>query len=60
MRRMLDEARGKGYSSAHTYVEADSPKEEFLTKMGFYKVGMYRDRYGKGNDASIWQYLIKE
>lgn len=51
----LDEAKDKGCKRACSFVEANSSKEPFLIKMGFHQVGFYKDRYGNGIDASIWE-----
>ncbi len=55
MKYCLDEAKQKGCRRACTYVEANSSKEPFLVKMGFHQVGFYKDRYGNGIDATIWE-----
>ena len=58
MKSCLDEAKDKGCKRACSYVEANSSKEPFLIKMGFHQVGFYKDRYGNGVDASIWEVLL--
>ena len=55
MLRMLDECKQRGYKFAHTYVEVNTNKEDFLVKFGFKNIGIFKDRYGKGLDSSIWQ-----
>lgn len=37
----------------YSYIEVDSPLEEFLLKRGFTKVGFYKNRFGLGKDANI-------
>lgn len=54
MRTMLEESRRRGYKSAHTYVEANSTKEDFLRRFGFDNIGKFGNRYGQGKDATIW------
>ncbi len=55
MHTCLDIAKRFGCKQAYTYVEANSSKELFLKKMKFNQVGLYKDRYGNGVDASIWE-----
>lgn len=55
MKCCLDEAKANGCKRACSYVEENSSKEPFLEKMGFHKVGIYKDRYGNGTNASIWE-----
>lgn len=55
MQRLLCEAKKHGYSRACSYVESGSNKEKFLKKFKFDKVGFYKNRYGNGADASIWE-----
>lgn len=55
MRRCLDYAQQAGCRRVFSYVEAQSSKESFLERMGFHRVGFYKDRYGNGVDASIWE-----
>ncbi len=55
VKRCLDKAKQKGCRRACSYVEANSSKEPFLVKMGFHQVGFYKDRYGNGIDATIWE-----
>lgn len=55
MQLCLQEARRSGCKRACSFVETNSSKEPFLMKMGFHQVGFYKDRYGNGVDASIWE-----
>ncbi|MEK7544183.1 MAG: GNAT family N-acetyltransferase [Patescibacteria group bacterium] len=63
MNALVHEAKARGYTHMSSYVEADSLKEFFLKKHGFVQVGYYKNRYGTGKDATIWEVdlsLIKE
>ncbi|NCO12243.1 MAG: hypothetical protein COZ34_03715 [Candidatus Pacebacteria bacterium CG_4_10_14_3_um_filter_34_15] len=40
------------------YVEEDSPYTIFLSKLGFIKVGFYKNRFGDGWDADIFELKI--
>lgn len=55
MKILMDEEKNRGYERLGIYVDADSPIEIFLQKHGFVKVGYYKNRYGNGQDASIWE-----
>ena len=55
MRKLIDEAKKRGYTRLCSYVEANSTKEVFLKKQGFTQVGNYKNRYGNGQDATIWE-----
>ena len=55
MLKLIDEAKKHGYDRVSSYVEAGSNKETFLKKFHFEQVGSYRNRYGNGVDASIWE-----
>lgn len=55
MRTLIDEASKRRYTRLCSYVEASSTKEVFLQKHGFVQVGYYKNRYGNGQDASIWE-----
>ncbi len=55
MIRLIDEAKKHKYKRVSSYVEAGSNKELFLEKFQFNKVGYYKNRYGNGVDASIWE-----
>ncbi len=58
MRLCLARAKQRGCKRACSYVEANSSKEPFLVKMGFHQVGLYKDRYGNGVDATIWEIAL--
>lgn len=55
MKLCLKEAKQRGCKRVCSYVEKHSSKESFLVRMGFHEVGVYKDRYGNGVDASIWE-----
>lgn len=55
MRTLINEAKKRAYARLCSYVEANSKKEVFLQKHGFVQVGYYKNRYGNGQDASIWE-----
>lgn len=55
MRTLINEAKERGYTRLYSYVESNSTKEDFLKKFGFVQVGYYKNRYGNGQDASIWE-----
>lgn len=40
------------------YVEENSPHTMFLSKLGFTKVGFYKNRFGDGWDADIFELKI--
>lgn len=58
MQACREEAKRHGCKRAFSFVEANSSKEPFLVKMGFFQVGFYKDRYGNGVDASIWEIAL--
>lgn len=58
MHQLLNEAKKSGYKRVCSYVEAGSNKETFLKKFHFEQVGYYKNRYGNGVDASIWELLF--
>lgn len=58
MQRCLQVAKTSGCKRAYSFVESRSTKEPFLAKMGFHNVGFYKDRYGNGVDASIWEIAL--
>ncbi|MEK9143856.1 MAG: GNAT family N-acetyltransferase [Patescibacteria group bacterium] len=55
MKTLIDETKKRGLSRLDSYVEANSSKEIFLEKNGFVLAGFYTNRYGNGQDASIWK-----
>lgn len=55
MRTLINEAKKRVYARLSSYVETNSKKEDFLQKHGFVKVGYYNNRYGNGQDATIWE-----
>jgi len=55
MKTLMDEAIKQGYTRLCSYVEANSTKEIFLQKYGFIQVGYYKNKYGNGQDATIWE-----
>ena len=59
LKKILEEAKNRNYSSVYVYVEIDSPVEKFLLNRGFEKVGYYRDRYKKANMQIFWR-LVSE
>lgn len=55
MKTLMDEAKKRGYGRLSVYVEANSTIEVFLQKHEFIQVGYYKNRYGNGKDATIWE-----
>lgn len=55
MKALMDEAKSRGYDRLSVYVEAGSIIKVFLIKHGFVQVGYYKNRYGNGKDATIWE-----
>lgn len=55
MKTLIDDAKKRGHTRLSSYVEANSSKEIFLEKHGFVQVGYHKNRYGNGQDASIWE-----
>lgn len=51
----IREARKAGCARIHSFVEEHSMKETFLKSLGFDPVGIYRNRYGNGINATIWE-----
>lgn len=55
MQTLMNEAIKRRYTRLCSYVEANSTKEVFLQKHGFVRVGYYKNKYGNGQDATIWE-----
>lgn len=55
MRTLKNEVQKRGYGHLSVYVDAGAAIEVFLKKNGFVQVGYYKNRYGKGKDATIWE-----
>ena len=55
MKTLMSEAQKRRYTRLCSYVESNSMKEVFLQKHGFVQVGYYKNKYGNGQDASIWE-----
>lgn len=58
MEVMKEKSKQYGYVRLGVYVEANSTLEYFLSKHGFNHVGYYKNRYGNGKDATIWEVEI--
>jgi len=58
MKALMNEAKKQGHTRLCSHVEASSTKEVFLQKQGFIQVGYYKNRYGNGVDASIWEIAL--
>lgn len=60
MKTLQNEAKNRGYGRLSLYVDAGSAIEVFLKKHGFVQVGHYKNRYGNGKDATIWEVELLE
>jgi GNAT superfamily N-acetyltransferase len=55
MKSIIKEVKNKGHNRLNCYIETDSTLDVFLQKQGFVQVGYYKNRFGSGKDASIWE-----
>ncbi len=55
---LVKKMKAKKIKQMFFYVEEDSPHTVFLSQLGFAKVGFYKNRFGDGWDADIFELKI--
>lgn len=58
LEKLFVEMKKKKIKQVFFYIEPESPHVAFLQKQGFEKVGFYKNRFGDGWDADIYEYKI--